>query len=358
MNRTVVRIMILMIAFCMINAAADSGDSGKSVLLEKKGTLESGKKYIFQYPSQFAVSKNREIFILDRNQILQLNSEGILTRNYFKKGQGPGEFLNVENIVPGNKYLMVHQATPNKIAMFDFNGNVVKELRPDLKTSRLLFFYKGKYYFLQFGFDGQEVPAGKFRDTKSKLFEYSPGNSFKDTGIRFAGRWMSERVGQYILSDKEHYLFHCLLENRLICSGNGDYKLEFIDIDKYRKIKTVNMPFVRSEFKKAVKKERISASNDKNRKYHRSIQKLLVYKNKILVITSSFKTGKGLKVNMHNIDGDLIKSFHLPLIKKIDELRHFRRQLIVIDGDYLFKEEEDEEGNKIFSKYYLNFNEK
>ena len=74
--------------------------AGRVLKVEKifRITDESGEFY-FKYPYLIKVAYDDSIFIKDTSQLLRFDKNGRFIRNYFVKGQGPGEFNSIKRSV-------------------------------------------------------------------------------------------------------------------------------------------------------------------------------------------------------------------------------------------------------------------
>ncbi|MCJ7582251.1 MAG: 6-bladed beta-propeller, partial [Candidatus Aminicenantes bacterium] len=121
---------------------------------------ESGEFY-FKYPGKLKVSPDGEIFISDANQFLKFDENGNFIQNFFKKGQGPGEFSYIGNYWLDDEKIIIHNTTPNKLVWLDLDGNLLNEytIHHDLPRGlNFVVFYNG-YYFTKFEMPDTE---GKF----------------------------------------------------------------------------------------------------------------------------------------------------------------------------------------------------
>ena len=67
-----------------------------------------GGEFFFKYPRNPKVSHEGHLFVQDYEQLLQFDSKGVFIRNYFKKGQGPGEMQEIGDYLLADKMLIVH----------------------------------------------------------------------------------------------------------------------------------------------------------------------------------------------------------------------------------------------------------
>lgn len=126
--------------------------TGKELKLKEVLRIgDVGDEFYFRFPRNLKVAPNGSIFIQDRYQLLHFDQNGKFIRNFFKKGQGPGEMGYVVSYYFHNGNILIQSAVPYKILWFDFNGKLIKELRVYEKAmgSEFLFFYDDVYYFLK-----------------------------------------------------------------------------------------------------------------------------------------------------------------------------------------------------------------
>lgn len=84
-----------------------------------------GSDFFFKYPRNPKVSYDGHLFVQDYEQLLQFDPNGVFVRNYFKKGQGPGEMQEIGDYLLVDKMLIVHDRRLLKIICFDFEGEYI-----------------------------------------------------------------------------------------------------------------------------------------------------------------------------------------------------------------------------------------
>ena len=128
---------------------------GRSVkLVETLQISDLGDEYYFQAPYNVKISPEGFIFVQDAGQLLQFDKEGQFVRNFFKKGQGPGEVSSIRNYVFSGENVIVHCPSPNKIVWFGPKGEFIDEFRIEQEISgmRLEGLRRGDYIFSQYDF--------------------------------------------------------------------------------------------------------------------------------------------------------------------------------------------------------------
>ena len=103
-------------------------NAGRVVVLKEVLRIkDEGEAYYFKYPYNLRVRGDGAIFVQEQEQLLHFDKDGGFVRNYFKKGQGPGEMVFCGDFIPADKTLVVLSSSPPKILWFDQEGLVVKE---------------------------------------------------------------------------------------------------------------------------------------------------------------------------------------------------------------------------------------
>ncbi len=111
---------------------------------------EGTSDFYFKRPRGLKTAPDGSLFLLDESQVLQFNKDGKFGRNFFKKGQGPGEVNNVGACLPAVKNFIIHSPYPNKLVFFDLAGKYERELPVRSETRSMmtaLLFHGGTFYF-------------------------------------------------------------------------------------------------------------------------------------------------------------------------------------------------------------------
>lgn len=127
-------------------------DAGRILKLEEELRItDEGGEFFFRYPSNVKVAPDGSIFIEDRELLLRFDESGRFLHNYFKKGEGPGEFNFIRDYTFHDGKLIVISSNPNKIVTFDFNGELGDDvtLHEAFFSFRFLFHKGGRIYFFR-----------------------------------------------------------------------------------------------------------------------------------------------------------------------------------------------------------------
>ena len=160
MNR-ILKAVLGIIIYCPILTAQtvienpdkpSSKNAGRVVeLVELMRIDDVGGDFYFRYPTNPKVAPDGSLFVQDYEQLLQFDQDGGFVRNYFKKGQGPGEMQQIADYFFTKEALILHDRRLKKILWFDFNGNLIKEFKiHELPMfARLYLFQNDMYYFFR-----------------------------------------------------------------------------------------------------------------------------------------------------------------------------------------------------------------
>ncbi|MCX6568527.1 MAG: 6-bladed beta-propeller [Candidatus Aminicenantes bacterium] len=89
---------------------------------------EGTSDYYFKRPRSLGIAPDGSLLLIDENQVLRFDKDGKFGRNFFKKGQGPGEVTYVSACLATDKNVIVHSTYPNKLIFFDYSGKYEREI--------------------------------------------------------------------------------------------------------------------------------------------------------------------------------------------------------------------------------------
>jgi hypothetical protein len=311
-----------------------SDNAGRVLKLEEelRITDESGR-FFFQYPRDIKIAPDGSYYFYDREQLIQLDKEGRFIRNFFRKGQGPGELTSVSNFFVLEDTLVVHSNNPNKIVWFDFQGELVKELSLQKMGSyaRLQFYRDGKFYLIKSGTPSrQEKP--EVLDIPQILIELSEKTdeqkeliSFPLKALAMGGAWVS---GTSVLSApfKGRYLF---------VSHTQEYSVNLYDCESQKLLSIFNRSYKRIKKPKNAGGAVIIIDGTKHEapgsEYLNDISGLFIFRDKLWVHTSLKDEKKGDLIDVFDLDGKYVDCFYLRL----------NGRLLSTQGDSLFVREKD-----------------
>ena len=314
--------------------------AGRALKIEEvfRITDESGEFY-FKYPGNLKVSPDGTIFISDENQFLKFDENGNFKQNFFKKGQGPGEFTYIGNYCIKDEKIIIHNSTPNKLVWLDFDGKLLNEYTIQHNLPRglnFVVFYNG-YYFIKY-----EIPytEGKFVEVDSPqiLLSISElGDKLKELisfpiklfaiGSKGQGAGMFRLSKLIILPFKENFLF---------VSHSGEYLIKLYNMENEKIIRSFKRDYKRVKPPKDYRGGKIGFAGKSysppRPDYLNDINNLFVLNGLIWVQTSTKDEDKGYLIDVFDFDGKFIDSFFINL----------KGSLIGTDRGSLFVLETDE----------------
>jgi hypothetical protein len=308
--------------------------TGRILKLEEelRITDESGK-FFLQYPAEIKMAPDGSFFISDWEQLIQLDKQGRFIRNFYRKGQGPGELNYVSNFVVQENKLIVHSNSPNKIVWFDLQGELIKELSLQKMGSRadLQFYNDGTFYLIKSGMPSppeklevMEIPQILI-EISEKMNEQKELISFPLKALVAGGAWVS---GSSILSIpfKDRYLF---------VSHTQEYMVNLYDCKSRVLLRNFNRSFKRVKRPKDSGGAAIIIDGTRHEPpgsdYLNDISGLFIYKDKLWVRTSLKDEKNGYLFDVFDFDGLYVDCFYLPT----------DGSLMATQGDSIFVREKD-----------------
>jgi len=311
-----------------------------------------GDEYYFQFPYNLKIASDGSIFVQDKEQLLHFDQNGKFIRNFFKKGQGPGEMESIDDYWLKEKNVIIHAETPNKILWVNFNGEPIKEFRIYGKDVFLSFltFCQNTYYFIQ-----SEIPLIKGEpsivDYPQDLISLSGDGGEMKNLISFpiksfvavvGGARGSLSINRLIaIPYKEKYLF---------ISHTPEYLLKLYDLEKNQIIREFKRKYKRVETPPEIQKQErgyLMLNNQKftkpPQKYMNDITNLLVFKDKLWVLTSLRDKKKGILMDVYDFEGKYVDNFYLKFPNYISaDIYSFYSMTAAGDFLYLIQKKEDE----------------
>ena len=325
--------------------------------------VDEGDKYYFRSPSLLHIAPDESIFVKDLDQLLQFDKNGKLIWNYYKKGQGPGELNWISDYVLTDKNIIIHGSPPNKIIWLDFSGKLTKEFAIRLYKGVLQFlhFWNDHYYFNSFSFPKIEGEP-RIVDNPQNFLSLEEGkeeikslSSFPTQAYvalaKGGGGGMIPLVKLLVIPYQKKYL---------LISHTAEYLVKLFDCEKNQVLRALRRKYTRvqalPEEAAGIKSSVLLDGNRPliapGRKYRPDIENLLVYKNNILVETSTKKNERGTLFDVFNFEGVFIDSFYLRLSGPATANLK-RPEARAIWEDYLYTIEKNEDEGFVIKKYKI-----
>lgn len=338
----------------------ENENAGKVLQLKEvmRITDEQGGFY-FKRPHNIKLAPDGSLFVLDEEQFLKFDEQGKFRKNFFRKGQGPGELIRIENYIFCDDKIIIHQNRPDKIVEMDMEGNLIREFKLEKSVSKLITCFDDKlvmahHFFPKLKKGGEEPEV---IDVQWNILFVSEDGTVKETDHTFPAKWFAKRIKTGLIANyivdfsalpyKEKYLalFH-----------TQDYLIKLFDLEKIQVIRMFNRKYKSVKYKhekKPIEETRTGLHTlgwpvD----HYNDVQKLFLYKDHLWVLTSTRDREKGNLVDMFDMGGQYLNNFYLPLPKNI-ELKELSRHPITVSGDFLFLIERDENDFPVIVKYRI-----
>jgi hypothetical protein len=341
-------------------------NAGRVVALtEVVRITDEGGGFYFKRPELLHVRKDGSIFVADQSQLLQFAPDGKFVRNYFKKGQGPGELSYISDFMAVDDGLIVHNAFPSKIVRFDWDGNPVKEFGVRLLGGSFQFrcAYGADFYFMgspritpkdMKGMDAvleqpQVVVSASEGVEGTKAFGAFPTQIYFKKAQGGGAGWIPlNKIISVPYQDKF-----------LIVSHTPEYAVALVELEKETVVLTFRRNYLRAktppEAKKGIQGGAMIAGKiltAPSPDFLDDIVNLFVHDKDIWVATSTRIVGKGIMIDVFNSQGVYTDCFFLPLPDAPD-LDLARPAPQVVMGDFLYAIEKNADGTYMIKKYRI-----
>jgi len=324
-------------------------------------TDQGQKEYYFEYPSRLHIAPDGSIFVLDVDQLLHFDQKGKFVRNYFKKGQGPGELTFVSNFWLTDSYLIVHNLSPSKVVWFDFSGNLVKDasVRVLGESTEFLLFDGEAYYFKKPSFPQKKGMQGIIENPQV-IVSWREGNDriteLGDFPIRAYFKRSKEGGAGFIPLNE---LIWVSASETLYISHTSEYLVKTIDLKTGRIIRLIRRRYERvkppPDLAGGIRggpiidgKELIAPAPD----YADDIVNLFLHEADLWIVTSVQDKYKGTLIDVLDSDGRYVDCFYVKL--PIAPYRHLQRPAPhIVSGNFLYAIEKTPDETYSIKKYRI-----
>lgn len=285
-------------------------------LKEKLRIQDDEGDFYFKYPASPVVDEQGFIFVEDQDQLLMFSPKGTFLRNFFKKGQGPGELTYICGITFEKENIIVCNRHPHKLLWFDRKGNLQKEVRisDKLGYSHLLSLYEGRFYFLR----------EKFVNTKNKAVFLDINVVLLSTGIndkeaKFENLWFPKKYfvvnTNYI--QNVHYVQIAKADaHTAFIANDGNYDIKHLDLKKMALSPFINKKYkkvkIKQTWRKVLKPTRFPHYDVAGKTYKEfvretidDVQRIWANGDKLWILTSTFDEETRLvRTDVYDRDGN------------------------------------------------------
>jgi hypothetical protein len=337
-------------------AAPASKTAGRTITLKEilKITDESGE-FFFKYPRILAEGPDGSFYVQDNEQILRFDKDGKFLRNYFKKGQGPGEMTYASALIPSPKGVCIQSTSPPKLISFDAVGKLLEErpIRQKERGSLLLLDIKGEGYV----FSGSEFPRfeqgePQYVDAIQSLLVWTGGEEepkkiatfplkvYLVSGSGGGGGMMSIATFMAVpFGPKAFVVIH-----------TSEYLLKIFGLEPGAVIRTFSRKYERVETPPPTaedKKPRMIINGKEitypRQKYLNDISKVIAREDKIWVVTSTKDPKKGTLVDVFDAAGRYVDAFNIAIPSPN----------YAVFGDHLYATERTPDETIVLKKYAI-----
>lgn len=311
---------------------------------------DAGQKYFFENPINILVDQSGFIYLQEFNKLYVFDSNGKFVRNLYKKGEGPGELNNnLNDVVLQENEAILFSSNINKIVRLEREGRLLEEVRPKILFNSLVGYWKGKYYLMHFKRARFEKKS-QLREENLVLYIVDSKGEVFPTPLKFpitisynfgdtvASSMTVSRIKTLHETPRFKYLIH-----------SPEYMVRLLDLEKVEVVLNFRRDYKRLEYTK--KWESRLYKSMAQPKYQNDVYCVLLHRDNIWVVTSTYDGKKGLLVDVFTRDGKYTDNFFLPLmnVKKDD----YVYAPMIINEDYLYVIQQSEDGLFFIVKYEI-----
>lgn len=320
-----------------------ANNAGRIVTLKEELRIEdTGAGYFFKNPSSIRVSPRGDIFFRDgQEQALLFDPKGLFVRNLFEKGQGPGELSSIVDTwaSPDRLYLI---GNPPKILVYDYEGNLVRELplRGGLLGGR--FVLADQANLLLYG-TGRPDPSGGtgFRDIPWDIIEIAPDGTSQKTIASFPIlTFLEVQEGGAISGTAWNRLQVVALNgNSLFLNSSPEYLIENFVRDKKAVVLRFRRPYTRIKNAGGGGVSLSRGSKPSASEFLPDIYALHIVNGQLWAQTSTVTEEKGILFDVFDTKGRYIDSFYIQSMMKGEDGQPARIRMTIVGGFAYFNEE-------------------
>jgi len=319
-------------------------------------TDEGADDFYFKRPNKPRIGPDGSLLILDENQILRFDADGKFRRNYFKKGQGPGEMQRAMECLPTERGFIIQADSPDKLIWFDPEGKVEREQSISTTTRSfawLLFAHGGAFYFQASEFpmlEGESCVA----DIPDGILVLDGGSGVLKPLAVFPIKAYVE-IGTRGMAKIDINSLHAVpFEGRiLVINHTSEYLLKIYDPAADKVIREFRRPYERVKARPRTEEEKRTISDDvPQMKYQNDVLNILVRGDRIWAVTSTRDEKKGILIDVFDAAGVYQDAFYLKLPESaLNGVESPSKSTIA--GDFLWLVDQAGDGAVAVRKYRL-----
>jgi hypothetical protein len=319
------------------------------------------EEYYFEYPSRLHVAPDGSIFVLDVDQLLQFDQDGKFVRNYFKKGQGPGELNFVSDFCLAANHLIIHNLNPSKVVWFDFSGNLVKDasVRTPILSTEFLLFDGEAYYFKKLSFPEKKGIQGIIESPQAIISWRESDDRIMDIGdfpIQAYFKRSKDGAAGFIPLNKLSWVS---APETLYVSHTSEYLVKAVDLKTGRIMRLIRRSYKRvkppPDLAGGIRggaiidgKELVAPAPD----YVDDIANLFLHEGDLWVATSVQDKDRGTLIDVFDPDGRYVDCFYIRL--PAAPYKHLERPAPhIVSGNFLYAIEKNPDETYSIVKYRI-----
>lgn len=359
--KKIVLIFVSLLFFIFVSLAQEILENPKKPLNRNAGRAfqlkeimrirEDGKEVIFTGPYDLQVGDDGGIYFFDNFQLYKFNERGKFIFKIVRRGQGPGEASMRTSYMVIKDEIVIQAKAPPKIMRFTLQGSLKTEIQ--IQTTHLFNFLgytKDKFYGFYEEIPHEAMKKEGFVNFPISLWEIT--YDFQKLKKRYSfpvkyyvirGVWWPRARFNYILKDEKTFFAVHTADYKIVKFNIERNRIEKVFKRKYRRIK---VPSHRR------KREHSGVFSAPPLKYYQDIQKLLIYKDQLWVVSSTLDEQRNPLIDVYNMKGIYIDNFYLRFPEDIIP-RNFAYGTIVIKGSYIYTIDEDSKGYFSIGKYQI-----
>jgi len=312
---------------------------------------EDGIETVFKAPNHLQISNDGSIYFYDDFKLYKFSDKGKFVFAIIRQGMGPGEAVMSTSCLITNKEIIVYAEIPPKIMRFTLQGEYKDEKScQQFRNFKFVEYVDNKIYgFLT------EIPnevRGKigYVDYFTCLYEFAPNF---DEHIKM----YSFPVEQYQIRSARwpRANFDYIAENykTLFISHTAEYQIIKFNLEKNVVEKIIKRKYERVKYPKETKRKTPpGVLTQPLKEFYDDIGKLLIYKDKLWVITSKKDKEKRYLIDVYDIEGKYIDYFYLEFPREVN-CRPFLYGTIALKDAYLYTIDEHSDGYFSIAKYEI-----
>lgn len=314
-----------------------SGNAGRIVTLKEEMRIEdTGGGFFFKNPYTIRVSPKGDIFIRDgQEQALQFDPQGRFVRNLFKKGQGPGELTSLHDIWASKDRLFL-MGFPPKILVYDFDGNLIKEISARDSIDLISQFVQADAEGLLIHTQGRLDPsAGSgLKDIPQNIIDITPdGVNSKPIGsFPIRGSVQVSSGGAIGMTTWNQLQTVPLDRNTIFLNYTPEYLVETFDREKGMVVRRFKRPYPRVKRSGGGGVSGPGGGSPPPSEFKPDINALHVVDGKIWVQTSTVVAGKGILFDVYDLEGRYLDNFFIQSLKKDPSNKPVNMRLTIAEG--------------------------